>query len=110
MNVNNGAQSCFTSSHSLSAQFQQPCNCAAAFDSVVSEVQRNYSGYPSSQDTLMAVVLKADSVCWTPGQVKALFTAADSGLYATRYYLRDHSEQSYRARLTKNLLRVSLHQ
>lgn len=56
---------------------------------------------------LVMTVLRADSVYWVPGQVKAAFTRAAGGAYATRFYMRDHSEQSWTARVQRNLLRFS---
>jgi hypothetical protein len=44
----------------------------------------------------LAVVLKADSVYWMPGQIKAEFKPEKKG-YSTSYFMRDHSRQSYTA-------------
>ena len=53
---------------------------------------------------LIASVLKADSVWWTPGQVKAVLLPAGEGGYAARFYMRDHGEQRWRARVQRNVL------
>jgi hypothetical protein len=50
-------------------------------------------------------ILRADSVWWTPGQVKAVFEPVPAdGSYAVRFFMRDHSEQAWQGRVTKNVL------
>ena len=58
--------------------------------------------------TFVAVVLRADSVWWVPGQVKAWFARRDDGQYDTRFHMRDHTGQAARARLAQNVLKVAL--
>ncbi|HEX8394633.1 MAG TPA: S41 family peptidase [Longimicrobium sp.] len=53
---------------------------------------------------LTAIVLKADSVWWMPGQVKARLRPQPAGGYASTFYLRDHSEQPWRAVMQRNVL------
>jgi hypothetical protein len=60
----------------------------------------------SGRDFVMTV-LRADSVYWMPGQVKAAFTRTSDGAYGTRFYMRDHSEQTWTARVERNALRFS---
>ncbi|HSU17775.1 S41 family peptidase [Longimicrobium sp.] len=57
-----------------------------------------------SDGELAAVVLRADSVWWTPGQVKAVYRPAGEGAYETRFFLRDHSEQRFTSHLARGLL------
>jgi hypothetical protein len=48
-------------------------------------------------------ILRADSVWWVPGQVKAVFTPDADGL-AVRFFMRDHSEQRVDRRVVRNVL------
>lgn len=59
---------------------------------------------PMPQRDFAAVILAADGVWWTPGQVKATYKAAGPGLYESRFFFRDHSGRSFAARLDRNLL------
>jgi hypothetical protein len=49
-------------------------------------------------------ILRADSVWWMPGQIKARL-AFEDGRYATRFYMRDHSEQAWSGVVTGSVLR-----
>ena len=49
-------------------------------------------------------VLRADSVWWVPGQVKATFVADTGGTYATQFFLRDHTPQRWTTRVRRNVL------
>lgn len=46
------------------------------------------------QRDFAAVVLKADSVWWMPGQVKFELKQTESGKYSARFFMRDHSPRS----------------
>ncbi|HYO15764.1 MAG TPA: S41 family peptidase [Thermoanaerobaculia bacterium] len=59
---------------------------------------------PTPQRDFVAVILAADGVWWTPGQVKATYTAAGPGRYESRFYYRDHSERTFTTRVDRNLL------
>lgn len=59
---------------------------------------------PTPERDFAAVILAADGVWWTPGQVKATYKAAGTGRYESRFYYRDHSGRSFAARLDRNLL------
>lgn len=59
---------------------------------------------PKPDRDFAAVILAADGVWWTPGQVKAVYKAAGPGQYESRIYFKDHSEWSFPARLDRNLL------
>jgi hypothetical protein len=48
--------------------------------------------------------LRADSVWWTPGQVKATFARSAESGYDVRFYMRDHSEQAWKGRVVQNVL------
>jgi hypothetical protein len=48
-------------------------------------------------------ILRADSVWWTPGQIKAVFRPHDDG-YAVQFFMRDHSEQAWTGRVMRNVL------
>lgn len=52
-------------------------------------------------------VLRADSVWWTPGQMKATFAPDSVNGFRARFYMRDHSEQRWTARVTHNVLTFS---
>lgn len=49
-------------------------------------------------------ILRADSVWWVPGEVKAIFQAADDGGYDVRFFMRDHSEQRWTGEVQDNVL------
>jgi hypothetical protein len=49
-------------------------------------------------------ILRADSVWWVPGQVKAIFTPAPDGRYTVRFFMRDHSEQAWTGRVAGSVL------
>jgi hypothetical protein len=51
--------------------------------------------------------LRADSVWWIPGQVKATFAETGTGGYDVRFYMRDHSEQAWTGRVARNVLLMS---
>ena len=57
----------------------------------------------TSGDVVMTI-LAADSVWWMPGQVKARLARDTGGVYAARFYMRDHSEQRWTARVVGNVL------
>jgi hypothetical protein len=71
----------------------------------------NYRGVVlrDEQDTtaFLMSILRADSVWWTPGQVKAIFAAASDGAYGVRFFMRDHSEQQWEGRVHGNVLTFS---
>lgn len=49
----------------------------------------------TSERDFAAVIIRADSVWWTPGQVKFDLKQQEfPGLYTARYYMRDHSLQN----------------
>ncbi len=52
-----------------------------------------------------AVILKADSIWWMPGQIKMEFKKAPEG-YQTAFYMRDHSRQEHLSKLTENELKI----
>jgi hypothetical protein len=60
----------------------------------------------SGDRDFVMTVLRADSVYWLPGQVKARLTR-DGAEYRTQFYMRDHSEQSWTASVERNALRFS---
>ncbi len=49
-------------------------------------------------------ILRADSVWWVPGQMKATFTHAPSGGYDVRFYMLDHSERQWKGEVRRNML------
>jgi hypothetical protein len=49
-------------------------------------------------------ILRADSVWWLPGQVKARFVPAANEAYAVEFFMRDHSARNWTGRLTGNVL------
>jgi hypothetical protein len=49
-------------------------------------------------------VIRADSVWWVPGQIKAIFAPADAGAYHVRFFMRDHSEEAWTGRVNRNVL------
>lgn len=51
-----------------------------------------------------AVVLRADGVWWTPGQIKARLERTGEGRYASTYYMGDHSPRESEARLREGVL------
>ena len=53
------------------------------------------------------VILRADSVWWLPGQVKASIARRVDGAYATHFYMLDHSERQWEARPTGPALAFS---
>ena len=53
------------------------------------------------------VILKADSVWWMPGQVKASIARGADGAYATTFYMLDHSERQWEARPSGPVLAFS---
>lgn len=59
---------------------------------------------PKPDRDFAALILEADGVWWTPGQIKAVYKAAGPGQYESRIYFKDHSEWSFPARLDRNLL------
>lgn len=46
------------------------------------------------QRDFAAVILKADSVWWMPGQVKFELKQTETGKYNSRFFMRDHSERN----------------
>lgn len=59
---------------------------------------------PRDAGRFVMTILRADSVWWMPGQVKATFTTDTGGAYATEFFMRDHSTQRWRARVARNVL------
>jgi hypothetical protein len=59
---------------------------------------------PEGEGRYDAVVLRADSVWWTPGQVKAKLRRTAPGEYATEFYMRDHTPRATAARARSGLL------
>lgn len=57
--------------------------------------------------TFTMSVLRADSVWWTPGQVKASLAADTGGTYGGRFYLRDHGERTAHAGVAHNVLSLN---
>jgi len=51
-----------------------------------------------------AITLRADSVWWVPGQIKATFERTGPGAYRTDFYTRDRSLREEVARLRQGLL------
>jgi hypothetical protein len=49
-------------------------------------------------------ILRADSVWWLPGQVKAVFDANGDAAYDIRFFMRDHSEQAWTGNIDRNVL------
>jgi hypothetical protein len=49
-------------------------------------------------------ILRADSVWWLPGQVKAVFDASVDAAYDIRFFMRDHSEQAWTGSIDRNVL------
>jgi hypothetical protein len=49
-------------------------------------------------------ILRADSVWWLPGQVKAVFDARGDGRYDVRFFMRDHSEQAWSGSIDRDVL------
>ncbi|TNE61068.1 MAG: hypothetical protein EP344_06405 [Bacteroidetes bacterium] len=52
----------------------------------------------------VAIVLKADSIWWVPGQVKFSLKRNENGSFSSRYYMRDHSERNPAARIENGIL------
>lgn len=52
-----------------------------------------------------AILLKADSVWWMPGQIKFDLKKTAPGQYSSRYYMRDHSERNPRVTAAEGILR-----
>lgn len=59
---------------------------------------------PRPGRTYTMSILRADSVWWTPGQVKAVFTGAEAEVHHLRFFMRDHSEQRWTGRVERNVL------
>ena len=60
---------------------------------------------PSPNRVYAGIILQADSVYWTPGQVKFEILAPDSnGTIKVRYFMRDHSEKLLKATFDGNKL------
>lgn len=60
---------------------------------------------PSANRVYAGIILQADSVYWTPGQVKFEMLAPDSnGAIKARYFMRDHSEKILKATFNANKL------
>jgi hypothetical protein len=60
---------------------------------------------PSADDSgFVMTVLRADSIWWMPGQVKA-YLAREGDEYRTRFFMRDHSEQRWVGTVRGNVLR-----
>lgn len=55
-------------------------------------------------DRYTMTILQADSVWWTPGQVKARFTPTARDGYDATFYMRDHSEQAWSGAVSGNVL------
>ncbi len=51
-----------------------------------------------------AIILKADSVWWTPGQVKFDLKQTEPGKFSVRFFMRDHSERKTEAVLNDKKL------
>lgn len=51
-----------------------------------------------------AIVLKADSLWWMPGQVKFELKQTESGKFTARFFMRDHSERKTEAVLSDKKL------
>ncbi|HSJ05055.1 MAG TPA: S41 family peptidase, partial [Longimicrobiales bacterium] len=51
-------------------------------------------------------ILRADSVWWLPGQVKARFIPTADETYAVQFFMRDHSEQNWAGRVMRNVLHL----
>jgi hypothetical protein len=49
-------------------------------------------------------ILRADSVWWLPGQVKAIFEGSGADAYDIRFFMRDHSEQAWTGSVDRNVL------
>jgi hypothetical protein len=68
----------------------------------------NYRGVVLRDDpagrTFSMSILRADSVWWMPGQVKATFTPGAEGAYDVRFRMRDHSEQRWTGHVGANVL------
>lgn len=68
----------------------------------------NYRGAVLRDDpdgrTFTMSILRADSVWWVPGQVKAVFSPDSAGRFAVRFFMRDHSERPWTASVWSNVL------
>jgi hypothetical protein len=53
-----------------------------------------------------AVILRADSVWWLPGQVKARLAERGQGRYTATYYMQDHSDRTVNFELTGGVLQA----
>lgn len=89
-------------------------DCPAQLAWASSFAERNHAGFGDevtaatrpAYDSLLTV-LRADSVWWTPGQVKATLARDTAGAYRVRFFMRDHSEQQWTARVARNVLALS---
>jgi hypothetical protein len=59
---------------------------------------------PGAAGEFSAVVLRADSVWWMPGHIKATYRPDTAGAYASRFYMRDHTAQDFGVRIDRNLM------
>ncbi len=57
-----------------------------------------------SGDRFTMSILRADSVWWVPGQVKAIFEPGDGDEYDVRFFMRDHSENAWTGHVRRNAL------
>jgi hypothetical protein len=62
---------------------------------------------PKADREFAMVVLRADSVWWMPGQVKATFERAAGSTYAARFFMLDHAERRWEARVAGPVLAFS---
>ena len=53
-----------------------------------------------------AVILRADSIWWAPGQVKFDLKTGSAGLFSSRYYMRDHSMRSPDVKVASGTLQM----
>lgn len=62
--------------------------------------------YPSPQRDFAALVLKADSVYWMPGQVKFNLKRKTDDTYDCQYFMRDHSSQSKEVKFDAGMIQI----